>query len=770
MSEPEEIETDESVATASPKGDQADSLAAEEGTENKTSQFQKGQRDDSSVNENESNETQDVAPKEIENAYEFNESNVNKSIIGDNATQQFFGENYRFTDRSWSKPFPQPNQSYSQDFLQSLKPFQAFLSQHNWLITLRNEDNISNHLDMLSQLIQCEDQRDYRIQSDNIECRDYLRHKDVLSYGQLTITKCIVRGSSKILEFFKEPENVSELTKQLQKSQNCLVLVVDVESTKQFIEEFQKYLTPALKEHSVWIPMPEEVTEQRAIDVSDMTIVEKGFLSIASWFDCLPYNLFQSVLNSILLERSESIKQKSEDASDPDWWLDWQENPDLCFSQLGLTNSPLHDDNSYSIYFENSGHQKEYRKLMTSSGMYELKTLWPNLKHLFFKKQPVAISDALWERLLAPQLAKYMQAMHSVGVITVDKDFLIDLYEDVRYAHQDEFQCFLRFTQLIKQLHQKENCRTAVMEFFEIMQQAMESEQRQLISEINNNIDLLRSLPRQMPELAKLAKAADQSAARKLFLLKDRIYANCILIKVVFNIGSAEFMYRFLSVFNRFSIKKDFGGEYLPVVGIYIYFLKNILSNSVAYFLAFISQLNEIDPDNDNNSSDNDSNGNNSNENKLVLSVTREILISTLDRKSTGLTSVKGINFLFELLIQSQGRKAIIQLLYPDNDEFEDYTCELLYTLIRMKTLLELKDSEDKRLDTSIESLLPLCAQSLSKTRFLEIKSLCMDLYVNSRSQLINNRNKDSKQTLIAYKKACLFIKKSFKKHGGKIQ
>lgn len=680
------------------------------------------------------------------------------TIIGDNGQQyNFFGENKNFEDTSRERAFPLSKKEYSTDFLLNLNNYQDFYNEHRWLIVLRNEANISEFFEMTNQLIQRDSNKTYRVQSDTIECRDYIRHSKKLKYEKPTITKVIVDVNSLFFEFFKEPENVSELTEHLRNCNNILVFVVDSVAMYVLADNLSKYLEPVKREFAIWVPTTEGRVEQKpevSIDeLSIVSIVERSILSIAICFNSLPYNLFQLLLAKILEDRAENLKSTSKKEIYPKWWSKWQQNPDQYFSQLGVANCPMIDEDNSSMRFQQASDQLFYKELMLSTSMSYLVDLWPKVKELFFQDSEQRISDDLWQSILAPELATYLETLHRHGFLSVNATFLMELYEEVRYVQNNDTQYFLRFSHLVKYLYRKSFCKEAVNEYLGQMHHVMEHDEKQLVQNIDYNLEIIRSLPRHMSVLAKMV---DEEFAQQFFLLKDRVYATCILLDVTLGTDNLLFLSSYNKVLNNYFGKKKINRENLPTIGIYTYYLKNLLANSVPKLIELSNRLQDLD---------------HKKEQSSVFAIARGVLLASFDLKPIIFSSdnVRGLNYLYVFLLNEKGVNTIVHLLYPKRESlYGDHTEELIYTLIRMRQLLLLQAQEGIELDLSMKRLLELSAESVDNDQYMRLKDICVNILSTTREMIVNSNNKSEKKELIAYKNACLFIKKAFKRNRGK--
>ncbi len=687
--------------------------------------------------------------------YTFNESEFS-GMIGDGNQQNNFNISIHktFEDTSSEHDFPQSESNYSTNFLSHLKKHQQFYHKHHWLIVLRNEDNKMYLYDMLAQLIQSTVYRTYRFQSETIKCRDYINNSDKLNYSKPTITKVIIKDDSQFFDFFNEPENVIELTDRLRKCRNTLIFIVNVKSIVDSAAKLRPPLKPELREYAIWQPMPVELERRSSIKLDEVNIVERCTLVIAIWFNSLPYNLFQLLLTRVLEARVENMKSTAEGNAYPEWWINWQLNPDQYFDKLGLVNSPISDEKNISMHFKQPGEQLFFREQILRVGMFNSLELWEKFKAIFLLNSGQSIPESLWGSFIAPELATYLENLHSNNLLVVDVAFLMKLYQDVRFTkHNNDQQYFLRFVHLVKYLYSKSACREVVVEFLTQMQHLMKNEELQLIESVNNNIKALKSLPSTMAELAELAKLADQDIALRMYWLKDLIYASCILLDKVLDTNDVLFLEKYAYVFNYSSGKREIDSQHLPTNGIYAYFLKGLLVDSVQKILNLSEQLKDLEI---------------SKEQLPIFNIARYAVLEAMDSKPAGLTGVRGLNYLYGLLLSERGIDTIIQLLYPKFLRYRDYTMELMYTMTRLRQLLILQEVEDKYLDDAMIKLLQQCAQQVSRNKYSDLTKEYSNLLTDSRLKLISSRNKSEKKKLVAYKNASLFIKKAFKRTGGK--
>ena len=729
--------------------------------------------DEESKKENESNEDKisqyDTAePADSNDTFQANEEPAPKygndfyggdydgTIFGDNVKQyNFFGEKNKFEDSSRERAFPLSKKQYPPDLLLELNSYQNYYHKHNWLIVLRNEANTSDFFELLNELIQCDSNRSYRVQSLSFECQDYILHSKELKYEKLTITKVIVSVNSLFFEFFKVPENITELTENLHYCNNILIFVVDSEAMIGIADKLPNYLEEDKREYAIWTPMLAGDNQQPDVKIDELTIVERCILSIAICFNSLPYNLFQNLLAKTLEVRAENIKSTSKKEKHPKWWSKWQQNPDQYFNQLGLANCPMLDEVTSSLRFQQTSDQLFYRQIMLSSSMSYLVDLWPSVKALFFQNSEQRISDYLWQSQLASELATYLEILHKHGLLSVSGSFLMEIYEDVRYVQNNDTQYFLRFSYLVKYLYRKSFCKEAVIEYIGKMHHVMEHDEQHLIKNIDYNLEIIKSLPRQMSALAKMI---DKEIAQQLFLLKDRVYATCILLDVVLGTNNPLFLSNYIQVFKNDFGKNKINRENLPTTRIYTDYLNNLLANSVTKLIELSVLLQDLEHQEEQNP---------------VFAIARGVLLASFDFKPIRLSNdnVKGLNYLYAFLLNEKGINTIVQLLYPRAlHTYKDYSEELIYTLIRIRQLLLLQAQEDIELDLSMKRLLELSAESVDNDQYMGLKDICVDILSTTREMIVNSNNKSEKKELIAYKNACLFIKKAFKRNRGKNQ
>ncbi len=751
MSEVNDSKTDEELE----KETRSNVVNEESKKENESNEDKISQHDaDEPANSNDTFQAnEEPAPKY---GNDFYGGDYDGTIFGDNAKQyNFFGEKNKFEDSSRERAFPLSKKQYSSDLLLELNSYQHYYHKHNWLIVLRNEANTSDFFELLNELIQGDSNRSYRVKSESIECQDYILYSKELKYEKLTITKVIVSVNSLFFEFFKEPENITELTENLHYCNNILIFVVDSEAMIDIADKLPNYLEEDKREYAIWTPMLAGDYQQPDVKIDELTIVERCILSIAICFNSLPYNLFQNLLAKILEVRAEIIKSTTKKEVYPKWWSKWQQNPDQYFSQLDLANCPMLDEDDSSMRFQQTSTQLFYREIMLNSSMSYLVDLWPKIKELFFQDSGQRIPDKLWQSMLVTELATYLETLHRHGLLSVDASFLMALYEDVRYVKNNDTQYFLRFSYLVKYLYRKSLFKEAVIEYLEQMHHVMKHDEQHLIKNIDYNLEVIRSLPRHMTTLAKMA---NEETAQQLFLLKDRIYANCTLLDVVLGTNNPLFLSYYVQVFKNDFGKNKINRENLPTIGIYIYYLNNQLANSVTKLIELSVLLQDIDLQEEHNS---------------VFVIARSVLLASFDFKPIRLSSdnVKGLNYLYALLFNEKGVNALVQLLYSKaTHTYKDHTKELIYTLIRMRQLLLLQTQEDIELDFSMKRLLELSAESVDNDQYMGLKDMCVDILSTTREMIVNSNNKSEKKELIAYKNACLFIKKAFKRNRGENQ
>lgn len=660
----------------------------------------------------------------------------------------------QFKDESRVTSFPESVKQYSQNFLSGLEHYRQFYSQHRWIICVQNTRNLAEFFDMLYQLISADSDKSYRYQPEPIECRDYIQHGDLLKYDKPTITRVPVKEQSLFFEFFKEPEQVAELSRQLSRCNNTLLFTVNEEENPGQVAQLKKYLKSDKREYAVWTPEHhEKSSNQQDIVIDNLSVVQRSILAIATTFNSLPYSQFQRLLYDLLKEQAEVAKATSDKETYPEWWPHWLQNRDQYFNIFGICNCCMLDEDTFSLRFSSSGDQAFYRDVMFKYYIQDVVNLWPKIKYLFFQNNDWDIPAELWNQL-SVELAAYLENLHKQGLLCLDARFLMTLYESVRYARHNNLKFFLRFSYLVKHLYKKRLCENPVIEFIQHMQHNMNLEEQQLISSINYNLDILGSLPKQMPELARIAEAVDKEAARELFFLKDRIYATCILLDTVFGVGGLLFLNSYVQVF-----KNDFGQSYikrrdLPTNGIFSWFLKNQLSDSVVKLLQLSALLKDYE---------------NPKDSQDVFLIARAVLINALDSsKSFNLTGVKGLNYLYELLSHETGVDTVIYLLYSPSfqlEDQEDQTERLILTLIRMRQLLIVQDRKDKRLDVLMQRLMQLSAENLPREQYKVLSEVCLDLLTRFREQIITADRKSEKKSFIAFKDASLFIKKAFRRN-----
>ncbi|MCU7904313.1 MAG: hypothetical protein KZQ76_00400 [Candidatus Thiodiazotropha sp. (ex Epidulcina cf. delphinae)] len=686
----------------------------------------------------------------LENEYDFQDAELRNCIVGDYAKQiNVFLDKSSFFDSSREEAFPLPKCQYSTEFRSSLKNYQRYYKTHHWLIVVRNDDNVSYQFDMVKQLIQVDADRSYRVQTENVDCRDYIRHSDKLLYGKPTLTKVVVQDANLFFSFFKEAENVSNLTRHLKKCDNILIFVVEPDTNPDFAVKLNRHLEVGKHDYGIWTPTPEQFDRQVNLPLDELSIVERSTLAIAAWFDCLPYNLFQQLLANVLATQAENAKKASEDKNYPAWWSGWQQSRDQNFTKLGLANSPMPDEDFYTVRFSRPGEKNLHKERMINTAMFNTLEIWPAAKQVFFDNSNLCIHNTHWQSRLAPELATYLENLHRTGLLPVDSEFLITLYEEVRYAKRNDTLYFFRFAHLVKYLFRKDRCRDAVIIFIEQLQQLMMREERELITSINQDMKILGSLPKHMPKLAEITEKADQEIARAMFYLKDRIYASCFLLEIVLDADNPLFMERYNYVINTHAKRIYTDQKGLPTYGIYTYNLRCFLANTVNDLIGLSEQLTNLDENQDR---------------VLLFQIARNVLFSHLDNKPSGLSKLQGLNYLYNLLMHERGLETIVQLLYPHTPQYQDYSSALIFTIRRMKCMLILQEQEDPCLDEVMVKLLRLCAKNISENEYSNLNDMCINLIDDSRQMLIDNTEKNRKKELIANKNASLFIKNAFKK------
>lgn len=690
---------------------------------------------------------------------EANEASIGSeywySVIGNNNTQVNidFG-NKTFTDTSKEETFPLSRFKFSDEFLSSLKNYRCFYTKHNWLIVIRNDENVSYHFDITKQLIQCDASRSYRVQTGNIECRDYIKNKDKLSYGKPTLTKIVVQDLHLFFRFFKEPENVTELTLNLKECDNILIFVIDADKSYDIAVKLERHLETNKRKYGIWTPMPEKLESEVTLPLNELSIIERSTLSIAAWFDSLPYELFQKLMLIVLEARAEKEKQTNEDGCYPQWWNVWHQNPDQGFIKLGLTNCRMPDEDIHTVRFIQPGESNLRKEEMLGSAMYNVLEIWPALKQVLFSSSGHSIQFTHWQSHLAPEVAIYLESLHKTGLLSVDVEFLVALYDEVRYAKCNETIYFFRFAYLVKYLFIKDLCRETVVVFIKRLQELMIKDEQKLINDINRDMKVLKSLPIHMQKLAQMAKVSVNEVEKDLFFLKDRIHASCFMLEIVFGTDSPHFLERYSFIINPRTKQICNKLGCLPTYEIYERNLKIILTKSASNLIGLSEQLSNIDENNDE---------------ILLFDIARDAFLTELDNTPVGMSSLNGLNYLYDLLNHEHGIKIMIQLLYPRFRQYKDYSPALIFTLRRMKRMLILQEKEDAYINAAMSNVLHLCAKNISKDQYGTVKDLCLNLVIDSRQMLIDNTDKNIINEIIANKHASLFVKKAFNRSEGQL-
>ncbi|MBU1437572.1 MAG: hypothetical protein KJ930_12145 [Gammaproteobacteria bacterium] len=685
---------------------------------------------------------------------EFKEGEFNGAQFGNHNTQTNVFLDEPFEDTSTEKSFPMARNVYSHLCPETLENTRKFLAHHAWLVILRNESNAAFQFDMVSYLLQPESGRRYRTQDKIVRCRDYIEHQQKLRYDVPTLTKVFVKNRDHFIEFFKEAENATELSDSLRKSNNLLVFIVDTDETTDVGSFLNKYLGTDRFRYACWCPVPQIAEQESPLQINTLSPVEKAAMVIAAWFNAMPYPLFHSVLHALADTKVKQLKLSDDHSEIPEWWREWQLQPDNVLTNIALENSQLSDLGLYSIRCSSPGDQLRYRQQVQSLARFELTQLWPILKQHLFLPSQIKIAPSLWQDYLVSELATFLEQLHVTGLLTVDTEYLESFYQDVRLANTGDSQSFFRFATLLKHLYRKPGCRDIVKTFIEYHQRHVRKQESALQQEIKQHRDAMESfkrLPHLMPELAALAEKSSDELAYRVYLLKDRAYASWFLLEEVFSANDPAFLSHFVYFVNQHTQKMTLDDRPLISYSIYVNSLIRLFTTNPDSFIAVFAHVNRFDFA----------------ENlEVLIEICRYTLLSQLDSRAHLVGNTLNLNILYEWLSLPRGIETCLALLYPDTEHYQDFTEELFYSLIRIKKLLILQKDANPHFDNLLNSLLQRSARALPREDYLRLKELCFNLLDQSRMRLINNTDKKLKPSILAQKDACLFVKQAFKKNG----
>jgi hypothetical protein len=685
---------------------------------------------------------------------EFNEGEFNCAQIGNHNTQTNVFLNEPFEDTSTEKSFPMARNVYSHLCPETLECTRKFLAHHAWLVILRNETNAAFQFDMVSYLLQPESGRRYRTQDKIVSCRDYIEHQQKLQYDVPTLTKVFVKNRHHFIEFFKEAENATELSDCLKKSNNLLVFIVDTDETTDVGSFLHKYLGNDRFKYACWCPTPQMPEQESTLQINDLSPVGKAAMVIAAWFNAMPYPLFHSVLHALADTKVKQLKRSDDDSEIPEWWREWQLQPDKILTDLALENSLISDSGLFSIRCSSPADQLRYRQQVHSLARFELIQLWPILKQHFFLPSQINIAPLLWQDYLVSELAAFLEHLHLTGLLTVDTAYLESFYQDVRLAKTGDSQSFFRFATLLKHLYRKPGCRNIVKTFIEHHQHQVRKQESALQQEIKQHRDAMESfkkLPHLMPELAALAEKSSDELAYRVYLLKDRAYASWFLLEEVFSTDDPAFLSHYAYFVNQHTQKMTLDDGPFISYGIYVNSLIRLFTTKPDSFIAVFAHVNRLGVA----------------ENlEVLIEICRYTLLSHLDTRAHLVGNTVNLNILYEWLSLPGGVETYLALLYPDTEHYQDFTEELFYSLIRIKKLLILQKDANPHFDDLLNTLLQGSALALPRADYLRLKALCFSLLDQSRMCLIHNTDKKLKPSILAQKDACLFVKKAFKRNG----
>jgi hypothetical protein len=691
---------------------------------------------------------------------------IHSSIVG-SKVEHLYQYNLRpdgessFVDTSFEGKFCLAEVEYSEELVASLVQYRDFYREHRWLIIARNDQNRFGLDDITAKLLEPNKEWNYRYQTEVIECRNFIRHKEKLTYDMQTLTKVVVvRNTENFVHFFRESDNMTGLSKALIEANNTLIFVVE---EKVLIDAKLDKCFGDKKKSAIWTPEVPGKEEAPSQDSSDFEPPQQYVTMLCAWFNCLPYPVFRHLVTCALKPTAESLAvQRKASKEYPAWWTQWKAGPQQSIDAAGVANLLIPDSTIYGARFRQLQRQfHEQKRILDQS--CDVTIYWPHLRRLLYTEGELGLSLALWASHFAAQLAAFLDDMGSRALLKMDAALLTSLWQEMLESERWR-STFDRFSLLIRHLYLRDSTRQVVEGFFGDLIQSLRESEHRLITATGNTQDSVRLLTLCLNDTEQF-DALDAETAHHLVILRRHSEMVCyLLLSAVDSVDefTSKCLLRLMTPPTMYvaTIKNE-----LPVTVLVMAYLRDELERNPPALAQLVEQWTRSIGSDDVASA----------ELRQAMQLSQHVWREQLSQAATFSNDYTSLNYIYAMLMLNSAVETLLRLYRPSSNNkklamtFKDLA-EILLVFARLHCEVEVHRDGDDELDKALERVLSALANAIERSLYLDGKSFCSEALAGAKRRIgdfdaeTREQRQKKKKRRIAEKNAWLFLKKSFKK------
>ena len=357
-----------------------------------------------------------------------------------------------------------------------------FLVCHNWLIIGKNNENAFYLSEAIAAALQHTDISSYYIRHNSCRMTEYLEARFPYVESQHAY---VIRQPIEDLEsferFIETRENLNALTSKLKARKATLLMVLDSKGDSDCPRRIQEYLRfnsvssmlgywqPAV--HFTHDPLP-----VAALDNDDW--LDCLVITLTCWFNNMPLVLFQNAIAKAFDHKLKQAKEIGEGVEAlTHAYARWQQDPDAFLKLAGLELTSPSGLGICCIRLSSIKQASVYREKLLTNNPFQLAVLSPIIEEVIFDQD---ITNELIDiDALFSDLAYFYLKLSEVGVITINSDYLLKLFERYRQCPNSKIIHFISF---VRALSYQDRFKIAIDEFIYQLLGQVEKKEKDLIS------------------------------------------------------------------------------------------------------------------------------------------------------------------------------------------------------------------------------------------------------------------------------------------------
>ncbi|AXR00208.1 hypothetical protein [Pseudoalteromonas piscicida] len=357
-----------------------------------------------------------------------------------------------------------------------------FLICHNWLIIEKNNENAFYLSEAIAAALQHTEISSYYIRHNSCRMTEYLESRfPYIESQQAYVIRQPIEDLESFERFIETRENLNALTSKLKASKATLLMVLDSKGDSDCPRRIQEYLRfnsisamqgywqPAV--HFTHDPLPAS-----AIDNDDW--LGCLVITLTCWFNNMPLVLFQNAIAKAFDCKLDQAKEMGEGVEAlTHAYARWQQDPDAFLKLAGLELTSPSGLGICCIRLSSIKQASVYREKLLTNNPFQLAVLSAIIEEVIFDQD---ITNELIDiDSLFSDLAYFYLKLSEVGVVSINSDYLLTVFERYRQCPSSKIIHFISF---VRALSYQDRFKIAIDEFIYQLLGQVEKKEKDLIS------------------------------------------------------------------------------------------------------------------------------------------------------------------------------------------------------------------------------------------------------------------------------------------------